>query len=68
MPPKRKALADTDANKNAVEPPAKKAAKATSTTKKPAKKTAKAASITKKPAEPKAPKARKFKYSNAETV
>lgn len=54
MPPKRKALAEADANKNAIAPPAKR--------------NSKAASTTKKAAEPKAPKAGKFKYSNAETV
>jgi hypothetical protein len=53
MPTKRKALADMDANKAAVAPPAKKTAKPAST---------------KKSSEPKAPKARKFKYSNVETV
>jgi hypothetical protein len=54
MPPKRKALAVTDADKDVVAPPAKRAAKAASTTK--------------KAAEPKVPKARNFKYSNAGTV
>jgi hypothetical protein len=69
MPPKRKALALTDGNTEAIAPAANRTSKAATNadrgSKAVKKQTSNTATVTEKPAKP---VARKFNYSNPETV